>query len=181
MAELTGQKRWMNSAREAADALLELFWDGERGGVFTTGSDGERLIVRSKDLFDGATPSANSVAAVALTRLGALTGVDRYTDSARGILTLLYEPMAHHPTAFTHALAAVDMLVSGVDEIAIVGDRPDLLEVVRSAYRPNAVVAWGEPYDSPLWEHRDDGFAYVCRHFACQAPASTPEELAAQL
>jgi hypothetical protein len=181
LSELTGEARWITEARAAADALLDLFWDDERSGVFTVGSDAEQLIVRSKDLFDGATPSANSVAAVALVRLGALTGVDRYTDAARGILALLYEPMAHHPTAFTHALAAVDLLVAGVDEVAIVGDRPDLVEAVQRAYRPNAVVAWGERYESPLWESREAGKAYVCRRYACKAPASTVGELVAQL
>ncbi|MBA3654766.1 MAG: thioredoxin domain-containing protein [Actinobacteria bacterium] len=181
LGELTGQARWMAEARRAADGLLELFWDGERGAVFTTGEDSERLIVRSKDLFDGATPSANSVAAVALTRLGALAGEERYTAAARGILALLYEPIAHHPTTFTHALAAVDLLVAGVDEVAVVGDRPDLVEAVQRAFHPNVVLAWGEPFDSPLWQDRKDGLAYVCRHYTCRAPARTVDELLAQL
>jgi uncharacterized protein YyaL (SSP411 family) len=181
LGELTGEARWIAEARTAADALLELFWDDERGGLFTTGADGEQLIVRSKDLFDGATPSANSVAAVALVRLGALTGDERYTDAARGILRLLYEPMAHHPSAFTHALAAVAMLVEGVDEVAVIGDRPDLVAAVQRAFRPNAVLAWGEPYDSPLWEYREDGHAYVCRNYACKQPATSVDELLDQL
>jgi uncharacterized protein YyaL (SSP411 family) len=89
--------------------------------------------------------------------------------------------MAHHPSAFTHALAAVAMLVEGVDEVAIIGDRADLVEAVRSAFRPNLVLAWGEPYDSPLWEDRKDGFAYVCRSYACKQPTADAAELVAQL
>jgi uncharacterized protein YyaL (SSP411 family) len=181
LAELTGEARWILEARAAADGLLELFWDDERGGLFTTGADAERLIVRSKDLYDGATPSANSVGAVALVRLGALTGDDRFVGAARGILTLLYEPMAHVPTAFTHALAAVDMLVSGIDEVAVVGARPDLVAAVQRAYRPNTVLAWGEPYPSPLWQDRVDGVAYVCRNYACQLPAKDVAQLLEQL
>jgi uncharacterized protein YyaL (SSP411 family) len=160
---------------------LRLFWDDERGGVFTTGADGERLIVRSKDLFDGATPSANSVAAVGLVRLGALTGQVAYTEAARGILALLYEPMAHHPTAFTHALAAVDMLVAGITEVAVTGDRPELVSAVQRAYRPNTVLAWGERYESPLWEGRADGLGYVCEGYACKAPVDDVDGLLAQL
>ncbi len=57
---------------DTADALLELFWDEDGGGLFTIGSDGEQLITRSKDLLDNATPSANSMAAVGLIRLAAL-------------------------------------------------------------------------------------------------------------
>ena len=67
-------------------------------------------------------------------------------------------------------LAAVDLVARGTTEIVVAGDRPDLLAVVRAAFRPTAVLAWGERYDSPLWEGRDDGRAYVCR----ATPASSP-------
>ena len=79
LGELTGRARWTERAVETADALLDLFHDDEGGGFFTTGHDAEALIVRTKDVFDGATPSANAVAALSLARLGALTGDDRYT------------------------------------------------------------------------------------------------------
>ncbi|HEY2430471.1 MAG TPA: thioredoxin domain-containing protein, partial [Acidimicrobiales bacterium] len=127
LAEASGQARWMAEARAAADALLDLFWDDADGGVFTGGSDAEELLVRSKDVFDGATPSANSVAALALLRLGALTGEGRYTDAAHAILRLLHLHLHHHPTAVTGAVAAVDLVVGGTMEIVIGGDRPDLV------------------------------------------------------
>ena len=56
LAEATGEARWVDEARAAADALLDLFWDDEHGGVFTTGDDAEALIARPKDLIDNATP-----------------------------------------------------------------------------------------------------------------------------
>jgi uncharacterized protein YyaL (SSP411 family) len=73
------------------------------------------------------------------------------------------------------------MLACGITEIAVVGDRPDLVRAVHARWLPNAVLAWGSPYDSPLWEHRTAGSAYVCRHYACQTPADSPEALVAQL
>jgi uncharacterized protein YyaL (SSP411 family) len=163
--------------------MLSLFWDDAVGGLFTTGDDAERLIVRSKDLLDGATPSANSVAALALLRLAALTGEERYAARAEEMLTLVAEPLANHGSALTHALAAVDMLVTGATEIAVVGDRPDLVAAVQSRYLPTAVLAWGEPYESPLWAGRAEGQAqaYVCKNYSCQAPVTTPEDLLAQL
>ena len=85
------------------------------------------------------------------------------------------------PSGFANALAGVALRTRGVTEVVIAGDRPDLLAVVREAWRPEMVLAWGERYDSPLWEARRDGFAYVCEHYACQAPADTPETLRAQL
>jgi hypothetical protein len=181
LAEATGQARWLGAARSTADALLDLFWDDDRGGLFTTGSDAERLVARNKDLMDNATPSANSLAAVALLRLAALTGDERYRDRADRILRLAGSLATQHPTAFGHLLAAVDLAVDGIDEVVVVGDRPDLVEVVQSRFLPGAVLAWGERYASPLWEGRDDGRAYVCRNYACRLPAENPEALEVQL
>ena len=170
LAEATGEARWIAEARAAADALLDLFWDDEHGGVFTTGHDAEALIARPKDLMDNATPGANGLAAVGLLRLAALTGDDRYREHGEAIVRLLGAMAVEHPTAFGHVLAAVDLVARGTTEIVVAGDRPDLLAAARAGFLPNAVLAWGERYDSPLWEGRDDGRAYVCRHYACQLP-----------
>ncbi|MCY3911298.1 MAG: thioredoxin domain-containing protein, partial [bacterium] len=181
LGEASGQARWIDEATQAADGLLELFWDHERGGVFTTGSDAEELICRPKEITDNAVPSANSAAAVALLRLGTLTGRTHYLDRAQDILALLGEVAANHPSGFGHLLEATDMNTTGLTEVVIGGDRPDLVDAVREQYRPNTVLAWGEPYDSPLWENRNEGMAYVCRNYACEAPATSKDELLARL
>ena len=181
LAEATGEARWITEARRTADALLDLFWDDEAGGLFTTGHDAESLIARQKDFQDNATPSANSAGALALLRLAALTGEGRYRDAARDILRLFGPLAARYANAFGHLLGALDLLLSGPTEVVVAGDRPDLRAAVSGRYLPNAVLAWGEPYDSPLWEGRADDAAYVCRDFACQLPAITVEDLEAQL
>ena len=181
VAELTGEARWIAEARRTADALVDLFWDDELGGVFTTGTDADGLVTRPKDFLDDATPSANSLTAVALLRLAALTGDDGYRARAEDILRLYGRMAERHATAFGHLLAAVDLSVHGTTEIAIVGDRPDLVGAVQQRYLPGAVLAWGEPYDSPLWDGRADSRAYVCRDFACQKPAIDVETLVGQL
>ncbi len=162
---------WTGPAH-TADALVDRFADLEDGGFFTTASDAERLIVRTKDVFDGATPSANAVAALALARLGALTGDDAYTDHARRVVDLLGELLARHPTAFAHTVLTADLLARGTTEVVVTGDRPDLLAEVRSPWRPGAVLAWGEPTDSPLWAGRAPDLAYVCRDYSCRVPAA---------
>ena len=181
LAEATGEARWITEARAAADALLDLFWDPELGGVFTTGHDAEALIARPKDLMDNATPGANSLAAVGLLRLAALTGDERYREHGEAVVRLTGALAVQHPTAFGHALAAADLVARGTTEIVVAGDRADLLDEVRTGYRPSAVVAWGERYDSPLWEGRDDGRAYVCQGYACQLPAEDVPTLHGQL
>ncbi len=181
LAEFTGEARWVDEARSTADALLTLFWDDKQGGVFTTGHDAETLVARQKDLLDNATPSANGASALSLARLAALTGHDRYRRAAEDIVRLLARSAGAHPTAFAHLLAAVDVLAGPVTEVAVVGERPDLVEVVQRRFLPRTVLAWGEPYPSPLWEGREPGRAYVCQGFACQRPATTVEDLEAQL
>ncbi len=181
LAEATGEARWITEARSAADALLDLFWDPAHGGVFTTGDDAEALIARPKDLMDNATPSANGLAAVGLLRLAALTGDERYREHGEAIVRLLGEMAVEHPTAFGHVLGAVDLVARGTTEIVVTGDRPDLLAAVRGGLRPTAVLAWGERYDSPLWEGRADGRAYVCQRYTCRLPAADVQTLVAQL
>jgi uncharacterized protein YyaL (SSP411 family) len=181
LGEATGQARWTDAACGTADAMLDLFWDDEGGGLFTTGHDAERLITRAKDVLDNATPAANSLAAVALLRLGALVGSQRYEERARVIIDLLAEPLSHHPTAFAHLLAAVDLATASITEVAVTGDRPDLVAAVQSRYLPNAVLAWGEPFESPLFEGRQEGLAYVCENYACRQPVSDVDGLLAEL
>jgi uncharacterized protein YyaL (SSP411 family) len=171
----------MNLAREAADQLLAHHWDATAGGLFTTPDDGERLIVRQKDLIDNATPSANSVAAFALQRLAALTGNEYYRDRADDIFKLLARIVGSAPTAFPHLLCALHLRHVGPTEIAVTGKRGDLVTFLQSQWLPTVVLAWGETFDSPLFLDRRDGLAYVCRQYACQAPASSRDELVASL
>jgi len=179
--ELSGLARFVVLARDAADQLLAYHWDDADGGVFITPSDGERLIVRQKDLIDNATPSANSVAAFALQRLAALTGEQRYAQHADQIFSLLGRIAASAPTAFPHLLCALHLRHVGTTEIAVTGKRGELVTYLQSQWLPTTVLAWGEPIDSPLFAQREDGLAYVCREYACQAPASTRDELVSAL
>ncbi|MDQ4132846.1 MAG: thioredoxin domain-containing protein [Actinomycetota bacterium] len=181
LAEATGESRWVSEATETADAMVKLFWDDKGGGLFTNGHDAEPLITRSKDIIDNAVPSANGVAAVSLLRLGALVGNDEYRERAEAILRLVADPVRSHPTAFAHFLSAVDLAAEPITEVAIVGDRRDLVEAVQRRYLPNTVLAWGQPYPSPLFEGRTEGLAYVCRNYACQKPADNVADLLGQL
>ncbi len=181
LGELTGQSRWIAAAQDVVDVLLDHFWDVDRGGVFTTPDDGEPLVARQKELFDNATPSANSTAALALYRLGALTGEARYTQHADQILRLLGRAIPQAPSGFSQAISAVWLRHAGTTEVVVTGDRLDLVKEVQQRWLPNAVLAWGERYDSPLWAQRANGMAYVCRDHVCQLPVSDTAALAIQL
>jgi uncharacterized protein len=105
--EATCEERWFTEAAALADALIARFADTERGGFFSTASDGDRLIVRRKDLEDSPIPSGASSAAMGLLRLAQLTGEDEYERHAVSVLRLLAEIAPRHPSAFGHLLQAL--------------------------------------------------------------------------
>jgi uncharacterized protein YyaL (SSP411 family) len=183
---------WLADARWVADELLRLFHDDEGGGFFTTGVDAESLIVRPKEYQDNATPAENSLASTGLLRLAALTGVGRYKVPAEEVLRLLGSVLAEHASAFAYLLSALERLVTPPLEVAVIGDR-DGAEVLRREVHgrllPAAVTVSAAPGAgadvTPLLADRAlvDGkpTAYVCEHFACRQPVTTPEDLRAQL
>jgi hypothetical protein len=188
--ETTGQFRWLNEARMLTQRMIDEFWDSEAGGFFFTGKSHESLIVRSKDYFDNATPSGNSVAAAVLLRLAVLTGEENYRKLATRIIEEVGDSVRRYPSAFGYALSAADFLVSTPKEVAIVGNAlEDIQPLLREAWRrylPNKVVAPGFSGENiPLLENRplQDGrpTAYVCEHYACKQPVNEPSALADQL
>ncbi len=189
--EATFDPRWFAEARVLADVLVERFGDPERGGFFSTAIDHEELIARRKDLDDAPIPSGSSSAAFGLLRLAALTGEHGYEQQAVGALRLLHEVAGRHPVAFGHLLQAIDFYLAPVKEVALVGeDVGQLARVVRGAFRPHVVVAGSAGVNPgteevPLLEGRSPvnglAAAYVCEHFACRRPVTTPEELEALL
>jgi uncharacterized protein len=186
--EASGEPRWFAEAVDLADTMIERFSDPERGGFFTTASDHEALAARRKDLEDTPIPSGNSAAALGLLRLGLLAGEASYERHALGVLRLLFGFAARHPQAFGHLLQAADLYLAPAQEVAIVGPQPEareLVRVVRGAYRPHLVLAAGAADGVPLLQGREpvDGHAaaYVCEHFVCRAPVTSPEALAAAL
>ena len=193
--ETTGELRWLKESLALTDLMIEEFWDEESGGFFFTGKSHESLFVRSKDYFDNATPSGNSVAAIVLLRLAALTGRDNYRNLATAVLREMGDQVRRYPSGFGYALSAVDFLLSTPREVAIVGKdladiRPLLAETWRR-YIPNKVVAPGVSDDreavqtTPLLANRPLlntlPTAYVCEHFACKQPVTDVTELSAQL
>ena len=183
LSEATGEARWISEAITTADALIDLFWDHQGGGFFTTGNDAEQLIARMKDIHDGAVPSANAVAALALARLGELTGTPLYEEVAGQTVLALGPALAASPGAF--AAVAADYLEGTRRQVVVASADPHLVRPVWSRYLPGTVLAWGEPYASPLWQGRDDagaaGFVFVCEGYTCRLPVRDASQVEALL
>ena len=193
----TGTVGWFREAVGLLDALVDLFLDAERGGFYQTGSDDDPLVLRPKELYDNAVPSGNSVAAEVLQRVALLSGEPDREQIGVSAIRLLRDVLGRAPTAFGHALCALDLYLGPSREVAIVGDPADertqtlVHEVHRARFLPNAVVAVADPLDREVTEEvallRDrrqvDGLptAFVCERFACRLPVTRPEDLAEQL
>ncbi|MBV9959051.1 MAG: thioredoxin domain-containing protein, partial [Acidobacteria bacterium] len=190
--QASGEMRWLKEAVSLTERMIEEFWDAEDGGFFYTGRSHEELIVRTKDYFDNATPSGNSVAAEVLVTLAALTGNENYQRMAVTLFRLIAGYIKRYPTAFGRALGALDFHLSTPKEIVIIGPREDagtksLLREVWRRYLPNKVVVQAEGADEslPLLKERTmlDNLptAYVCENYTCQRPVTTAAELVEQL
>ncbi len=185
--QTTFDGRWFAEARRLADVVLAQFL-AEEGGFYDTSDAHEQLIARPRSLQDNALPSGSAMIAKCLVRLAAFTGEARYADAARAALAPLAGAMRQYPQAFGETLSAVDLLVRGIDEVAIVGDPADehtvaLVDVVQQPYRPGVITALSSadvPAEAEIpllgFRTRKDGAptVYVCRHFACQMPVTTP-------
>jgi uncharacterized protein YyaL (SSP411 family) len=167
-------------ARELADTLLARFEDGASGGFFFTSHDHEKLIHRPKPGFDNATPSGNGVAALALTRLGHITGDTRYLGAAERAIDAFWPTLAAHPAGFASMLGALAETLEPTRIVVLRGARDALapwLRALAEDYCPDTVVL-GVPSDAsglpdvlakPL---RQGVNAFICQGVTCSAPVS---------
>ncbi|MHC1742094.1 MAG: thioredoxin domain-containing protein [Syntrophobacteraceae bacterium] len=176
------------------EAMLRLFWDEDEGGFFFTGSDGEEMITRDKQLYDGAVPSGNSVAALNLLRLNRMTGDPALEEKADRLLKRFGEMVQDFPMAYTQFLNAVDFALGPSAEVVLSGDPDDergraMLEWMRGRFAPNRVMLWrktgaeGEKLDSlcgyvgHLQPVGGSPTVYVCEQYACKRPVTSLDEL----
>jgi hypothetical protein len=184
---------WYQSAVRLAEEMIEAYSD-PIGGFFDTPVDLPDLITRPKDLQDNATPCGNSLASLLLLQLATYSGRSDWWTAAETMLTGIQSAAARYPTAFSQWLCAIGFALAPVQEVALVGDstHPDMQALISSlwaAYRPLTVTAISNlplpPQAPPLLTGRslvnNRPTAYVCQHFVCQQPVTSPEELARQL
>lgn len=192
--EATFDPDFLSEALKLTSQMRELFWDEEKGGFYFTGRDAEELVARPKEIYDGAIPSGNSVAALNILRLARLTGDSDLEQLAAAQLRAFGGTVAAAPAGYTFYLCALDFALGPAIEIVLAGERDsedtrELLQVLQSAYLPQAAVLLrpegkeGEkvqklaPYTAGYRPLDGRAAVYLCRDYACQAPVTEPEEL----
>lgn len=195
--QATQDPTYLRTALELTDLGLEFFWDQEAGGFWHSPSDGEALLLQSKEAYDGAIPSGNSVMLLNLVRLARLTGRTAYEERAQELVDALGGQVLANPSAHTQFLMGLDFLIGPTQEIVVVGDpllpaTKDLTRCIHRAFLPSCVwllrplgenppIADLAPFAADLTTVDGAPAAYVCTHFACQAPVTRVEALQANL
>ena len=179
--QVTLKVEYLNRAVELAGKMLEKFEDKSAGGLWASAD--ETLMARMKDDYDGAEPSGNAVAALALADLGRLTDQAKWSDAAKRILDWLAERMRRLPQAVPHALLALQRVSELPARLVLAGEgREKFLEVVGRVYRPDLLITGAEEahpseFVQRLARNTREGTAYLCEGEKCRLPVKTVEEL----
>jgi len=174
--------------------MLEHFWDDRTGGFYFTADDGEKLLVRQKEIYDGAVPSGNSAAMLNLVRLARITGRSVFEDKALGIVQAFAGIAGQVPSAYTQLMTAFSAALGPAHEIVIAGnpqteDTRKMLRALRGACIPDTVVVLRPvdehaaaitsiaPYTREQTAIDGKATAYVCRNHACSLPTTSIDKM----
>ena len=190
--EATFDYSYVDEAQALANQMVERFWDKDWEVFYDTSMEHSKLLVRPRDVLDNALPSGGAIAALALQRLGVITGEADYAVKAEASMSALIPHMEQAPSAVTSWLAAVDFLRSNSQEVVLIGDASDpvmadMKRELRKSFAPNTVLAGSsgtssDELASPLLKSRDQvngkATAYVCENYACKLPVTSVAEMA---
>ncbi len=188
--EVTLEPDTLNFAVELADAMLDKFFDPENGGFWQSGKESRNLILRTKDDYDGAEPSGNSVATIGLLKLAEITGRDDLMKAAEKTLRLYAKRLQEQPEALPHLLIAAMRALGKRHRIVIAGDVKsgvglELLRAAHAVYHPSQVMlGTAGPVDSfarSLSARDGNPATYVCEGTTCRLPVTSAAALRSSL
>jgi uncharacterized protein YyaL (SSP411 family) len=187
--EATLTPGYLDFASQLAEAMLVKFYDAANGGFWQSPAGSNDLILRVKDDYDGAEPSGNSVATLALLKLAAITGRENFRQAAEATLQLFAHRLQTQPAALSSMLQALDFWLDEPRRVVIAGKNDStefqaLLHATQAVYQPNKIVLGNtdavEPFARTLTT-KNKATAYVCTGNACQPPTTDAGTLRQQL
>jgi hypothetical protein len=196
--EATFKNSYLEEAIALNKAMINIFWDKQGAGLYFTGKGNEPLVARSKEFYDGALPSGNSIAALNLLRLGRLTGNTDLEKKADQLTRAFAAEVTEHPMAYTQLLAALDFMVGPSLEIVIAGDPAlettrAMIRAVRRRFLPNKAMllrqdgaegkrlAGLSPFVEPMHSVDHQPAVYLCEQYSCKKPITKVSDLESAL
>jgi uncharacterized protein len=192
-----GEPRWLEWALMLQRRQDELFADPVEGGWFSTTGRDESVLLRLKEDYDGAEPSATSVTVLNLLTLSHLTGDAGFEQSIERAFGVFASRIEQGARTVPMMMAALSAHHAGMSQVVVTGDPAAsatraLSEVVARRYLPFAItiplvsehaasLARLLPWTEAMARRVDTPAAYVCRNFACLTPATSADELIGQL
>jgi hypothetical protein len=183
LQEVTGDTTYLEKARQLTSFVLQAF--GEENGVFCyyTPESQKDVVVRKKEVYDGATPSGNAVMALNLLYLGMVYDVDAWRTVASGMVESLGTAVVRYPTSFGVWASVIQQEVRGVNEVVMAGEEAlQTIPLIVRAYIPNKILLATAIENEEIimfrgkYPKKGTGF-YLCRNYICEAEMKTPESL----
>jgi uncharacterized protein YyaL (SSP411 family) len=186
--ETTFSVEYLSKALELQNDLIKYFWDEKDGGFFFTASDSEKLLVRQKEIYDGAIPSGNSAALLNLIRLYRFTGKIEFEDKALHLIKTFSRLIKTSPSAYTQFLSALDFYLGPSKEILLVGNDDEkikiFLGILREIFIPNKVILFknagteelllqAAEFTKAYRSLNGEAEVYICENFSCKLPVDT--------
>ena len=195
--QMNYDEKYLEIAMDLSEYQIDQFWDFDNHGFFFSASSGEQLLVRSKEVYDGAIPSGNSVSAYNFIRLARITSRVDFEDIAFQILNAFSRTLNRGSSGYSMMMQAADFAFGPSYEVLIFGDEDNsetrlMLEEIQSLYMPNRVIVYGKSGGESLknsipfvglYEPNINGTpkVYVCQNFSCKLPTSDFEVVKQQL
>ncbi len=192
--EATFDVGYLKTAMDLNTDFLKRFWDPHLGGFYFTADDSEQLLVRKKEIYDGATPSGNSVAALNLLRLGRIAAAPDLEEKADRIGRAFSGTVKQFPSAYTQLMAAMEFALGLSQEVVISGnldaaDTQVMVKQLRRPFLPHTIVLFRPmehekpeitgiaPYTDAQTGIDGKAVAYVCRDCNCELPTTDPDKM----
>ena len=190
--DATFRPEYLKSAIELQEQFDKEFLDTEYGGYYFTGEKAESLMGRQKEIYDGAIPSSNSVAAYNLLGLARRTGNPEFEERATHIFKAFSAQIEDTPSGYAFAVDGYQLMNAPLTEIVVVAPEYSdevrkSIDISRNETSPGSSVLLKTPkYESGLREIApftdnypvgDQISIYVCKNFKCEKPIHGPEEL----
>ncbi len=189
LQEITADRKWLDKAGKITGYILENFSDeidpvsGKAAPFFYyTSREQKDVIIRKKEMYDGATPSGNSVMAYNLWQLSILLDKNQWRDQSMDMIAGLGRAISRYPTSFGNWACLLQEMIYGTNEIALIGSNNEVLREVLSGYIPHRVLmASGDAQQAyPLLAGKPGSktpVLYLCRNYTCLNPVFSAKEL----
>lgn len=178
--------KYLEKAFLLNEDMIKYFWNNETGGFYFTPFDGEKLLIRQLEIYDGAVPSGNSIAFLNLLRIERYTGNTELGNRADKLIEVFAASVKRNAFAFTQFLVGLEFALGKTKEIIIAGKKDsrktkELINSIHEYFNPNKILILNDddgdikklvPFISNYKTNKDEVYIYICENYVCNLPVN---------